>query len=316
MYKGLIFLVFIVLLIPTLLAAGDSFANAEEIILNKDVSGSVHTDDVLHFYKIDLSKGENVTVTIYMTPVVEAGFFQWDSMTFKMYNKNFDQIKEFTVGKDKNPTKKTYEFTAQEKGMEYIKIYKTPMANYPHTAFSYTMNINSTGHESVLNPGDDDSDSVGDDEKKICNINADCGVSYNVLFNNKCSAGCFNSKVVADTGCDLLWEPLIGKCKCEDNICVLVIGDENPPITKECDGCSYEEKCYPISTRFKDANKNRKYCSLELEISNQKTVGEACDNYFECEGNVCINDECIDAGLLKRMLEWFKRTFSRNRYKH
>jgi len=65
-----------------------------------------------------------------------------------------------------------------------------------------------------------------------------------------------------------------------------------------------EELCYPIGY-IKDS----KYCSASLEFLDQSSSGE-CSNNFECNSNVCVSNSCVEEGLIKRILEWFKKVFS------
>jgi hypothetical protein len=68
-----------------------------------------------------------------------------------------------------------------------------------------------------------------------------------------------------------------------------------------CSGCELEGKCYPIGYR-----KGEKYCSENYEFIDQSKTG-TCDNYFECKSNLCIAGECIEEGLLKRIIKWFRK---------
>lgn len=54
---------------------------------------------------------------------------------------------------------------------------------------------------------------------------------------------------------------------------------------------------------------NGEYCSIDKIWDKQKTTQELCENNFECESNICVSGECIDSGLLQRILIWFKRLF-------
>ncbi|GAH28147.1 unnamed protein product [marine sediment metagenome] len=51
------------------------------------------------------------------------------------------------------------------------------------------------------------------------------------------------------------------------------------------------------------------YCSDAGVYVEQKTGGQYCDNHFECESNVCISDECVKEGLIKKIMNFFKRLF-------
>jgi len=70
----------------------------------------------------------------------------------------------------------------------------------------------------------------------------------------------------------------------------------------KCNGCELEGKCYPMGYR-----KEGRYCSDNYEFIGQ--IEGACDNSFECKSNVCISGECIEEGLIKRIVKWFKKMF-------
>ena len=70
-----------------------------------------------------------------------------------------------------------------------------------------------------------------------------------------------------------------------------------------CSGCESKGKCYPIGYR-----KEGQYCSENYEFIGQSKAG-TCENNFECKSNVCISDECVEEGLIKRIIEWFKKLF-------
>jgi hypothetical protein len=73
----------------------------------------------------------------------------------------------------------------------------------------------------------------------------------------------------------------------------------------ECrSGCVSEDKCFPFGFR-----KGKEYCSGEADWEEQKSGEGVCDNNFECNSNVCVDGECVSAGLMRRMLNWFRRLF-------
>jgi len=74
----------------------------------------------------------------------------------------------------------------------------------------------------------------------------------------------------------------------------------------ECDnGCSLDNRCYNYGFR-----KWGEYCSdAEGKFIEQKSSEESCDNNFECDSNICVDDECVSAGLMRRILNWFKGLF-------
>jgi hypothetical protein len=84
-----------------------------------------------------------------------------------------------------------------------------------------------------------------------------------------------------------------------------VIKEEDLPSTI-CTGCLFENKCYPFNYR-----KAGEYCSIERgSFLKQLPGGASCDNNFECSSNVCVDGQCISGGLLRRILEWFRKLFS------
>jgi hypothetical protein len=94
-----------------------------------------------------------------------------------------------------------------------------------------------------------------------------------------------------------------GTLLCQDGSCQEkcdIIGGD-----KQCTfGCTYNENCLPIGTRSDNF-----YCSVEGGMKSQKPAGESCKNNFECTSNLCISDQCIDEGLFKRIVIWFKKLF-------
>ena len=81
-------------------------------------------------------------------------------------------------------------------------------------------------------------------------------------------------------------------------------------IEKECDnGCSSNGKCFSYGYR-KAIDGSLRYCFESGEWLSQMEEGSSCQNNFECDSNVCVDNECVSAGLLRRILNWFKRLFS------
>lgn len=78
---------------------------------------------------------------------------------------------------------------------------------------------------------------------------------------------------------------------CKDGACV---EEETPP----------EELCEPIGLR-----KRGEYCSIGKVWLEQKEEDSFCENNFECESNLCIDDRCVSGSLWRRFLEWLKRLF-------
>lgn len=41
----------------------------------------------------------------------------------------------------------------------------------------------------------------------------------------------------------------------------------------------------------------------------RKKDSEKCDNNYECETNLCIDEKCLSSGLWQKFLSWFKNLF-------
>ncbi|MDP2926209.1 MAG: hypothetical protein Q8N99_07570, partial [Nanoarchaeota archaeon] len=52
-----------------------------------------------------------------------------------------------------------------------------------------------------------------------------------------------------------------------------------------------------------------KYCSPEGIFEDQKEEKESCENNFECNSNLCINDECLSGSLWAKFIRWLSRIF-------
>lgn len=117
-------------------------------------------------------------------------------------------------------------------------------------------------------------------------------------------------------------EELIEECKgrsCKNGVCAIEINPENeikPIIISDvitekeleenlyfCNGCELEEKCYPFGYR-----KSGNFCSDNGEFIEQLEE-HSCENNFECKSNLCVSDECVDEGLFRKILNWFKKMF-------
>ncbi len=79
-------------------------------------------------------------------------------------------------------------------------------------------------------------------------------------------------------------------------------GNNETPII--CNGCILGDKCAPVGYRTED-----KYCTIDSELLDQKKANLECNNNFECKSNVCVSDECVSEGLLKRIIDWFRKLF-------
>jgi hypothetical protein len=76
-------------------------------------------------------------------------------------------------------------------------------------------------NSSDTNDNDVDVSGVDMSDLKYCETDDNCVIQYNILYNNQCSAGCFNKNSEVDNSCDLKWEPSSPDkiCVCNNNIC-------------------------------------------------------------------------------------------------
>jgi hypothetical protein len=84
--------------------------------------------------------------------------------------------------------------------------------------------------------------------------------------------------------------------------------EENHSTTPEeptpCNGCLSSGICYPLGHRI-----NGTFCANDLTLTEQFGEEVKCENNFECESNVCVSSECISAGFIRKIINWFKRFF-------
>ncbi len=71
-----------------------------------------------------------------------------------------------------------------------------------------------------------------------------------------------------------------------------------------CDGCSFGQRCVPLGYRV-----NLTYCALNGTFDLQKSEGEACENHFECNSNLCAANKCVSGDLIGQIINWFKQLF-------
>lgn len=92
-----------------------------------------------------------------------------------------------------------------------------------------------------------------------------------------------------------------------------------PFITNEVDkkvpdGSVYIPYPFPILPRNERRNANsdldKNYCSdnNNLFVSQNKPE-TACENSFECDSNLCIDNECVSSGFWQKIMNWFKNLF-------
>ncbi|MEK6842436.1 MAG: hypothetical protein AABX84_01360 [Nanoarchaeota archaeon] len=114
---------------------------------------------------------------------------------------------------------------------------------------------------------------------------------------------------------DELYNDLPCPSSCEEGVCAKIEPDEKSgPVeiiksgnvevgNNVCNGCALANKCYPIGYRTEN-----KYCDEE-QFSEQKESDASCNNNFECSSNVCVSGQCVESGLIQKILAWFKNLF-------
>ena len=70
------------------------------------------------------------------------------------------------------------------------------------------------------------------------------------------------------------------------------------------DSCPSDGKCYPFGYR-----KSEKFCSDAGSFVEQLKGDAICENNFECSSNLCVDNQCINQGLFKRVMNWFSKLF-------
>jgi len=90
----------------------------------------------------------------------------------------------------------------------------------------------------------------------------------------------------------------------EEEVEVEVEVTEEEGIFQICGGCDVDGTCYPLGYR-----KSGDYCSDNREFVVQLEGNAVCENSFECGSNVCVSGQCVEAGLIQKILNWFKRLF-------
>lgn len=75
-------------------------------------------------------------------------------------------------------------------------------------------------------------------------------------------------------------------------------------IEESCQGCRKDSKCYDYGYR-----KSGEFCEDTGEWIVQADSEATCENNFECGSNLCIDSECVEAGLWKKIMNWFAKFF-------
>jgi hypothetical protein len=91
------------------------------------------------------------------------------------------------------------------------------------------------------------------------------------------------------------------KNPCTTDTCA---GTPKKCLNKQNSGCNLNNVCVPIGTRDKT-----NYCSAGNKLITQKTNSGTCNNNYECVSNVCVNSQCIEPGLIQKIIDWFTNFF-------
>jgi hypothetical protein len=170
-----------------------------------------------------------------------------------------------------------------------------------------------------------------------CNVNADCysgyicdggmcikdqqgGPSSDQLscmnaggtwktFSNGCADYCEFAR--RNTGNIACTQVITESCDCGADKCWTGKTCEPNNVTKEitCNyGCSLNSKCYPFGYR-----KTGKYCSEDYKFVEQTKSDTSCENSFECKSNLCLDDQCVSQGVMKKFFNWLRSRGNRGK---
>ena len=104
---------------------------------------------------------------------------------------------------------------------------------------------------------------------------------------------------------------------------VVIIDREVSEVTEEifvpdteCGTCEKDGNCLPFGTRLLEDGKPV-YCGINSKLNTQESLGEFCQNNYECLSNQCSNGQCIDLSeqleetqsFLEKILFWLTKIF-------
>ncbi len=167
---------------------------------------------------------------------------------------------------------------------------------------------------------------------KRCNNDSDCGVETSVKYcsgNNLCTKqiipNCLNAGT-SNSYCDNASAGSSRGCSycnngCQNGNCIesnnnsenssgggvaggsSSSGNNNQTETN-CGGCKLDNKCVDIGYRNQG-----KYCDINGEFIIQNKASSECQNNFECDSNLCINNQCVSGSVWQKILNWFSKLF-------
>lgn len=84
-----------------------------------------------------------------------------------------------------------------------------------------------------------------------------------------------------------------------------IVEEEKVEVMEKCkDSCFLNDACVPIGYRI-----SNKYCSINGDFKYQKQEDENCNNNFECQSNICIDNKCVSSSLIQKIINFFKKLF-------
>src|SRR3989344_92742 len=103
----------------------------------------------------------------------------------------------------------------------------------------------------------------------------------------------------------------MGKCEGDEGYNPTIDVSEIVPACQG--GCLVGDSCLPIGTRLVLGN-TEVFCDASLRFAAQENDGMACQNDYQCKGNVCISGKCtnlsqelaVSRGLLNQILEFIQ----------
>lgn len=88
---------------------------------------------------------------------------------------------------------------------------------------------------------------------------------------------------------------------------------------RACQGCRSNGNCLPYGTRLVKEGTS-KFCNIDGSLGEQRSLGGACQNNYECQSNQCGSGKCIDLSgqieeakdIFQRFWDWLKRLLGVN----
>jgi len=97
-------------------------------------------------------------------------------------------------------------------------------------------------------------------------------------------------------------ECISGTILCPDGVCRTECVSVD--VDKCSFGCLYGKSCLPIGTRV-----SGQFCDIGRDLEKQLGADASCENNFECKTNLCIDSQCVESGVLKKIIAWFRNFF-------